>query len=255
MSSAVALLLAIALGIASSTAARPAASIPYGVGEELTFAVSTTRVRDVGKAVMRLSGPVDVRGTPALVASFETHISVAMMKASNVSRSWIDQGSMTSLRFSKHERRPFASNDDSVDVSPADHRWTGPNGTGGTVTSDHPLDELSFIYFLRTVSFVPDSTYSFNRHYDARRNPTTIRFVKRETLQTPAGKFETIELEMRVKDGTEYKGEGVLHLWLSDDSCRLPVRIESAMPVLGTGILTLESAVTPSCRPGERDPQ
>ena len=53
---------------------------------------------------------------------------------------------------------------------------------------------------------------------------------------------------MRVKDGAEYKGDGVLHIWISDDSCRLPVRIESTMPLLGVGILTLDSAVTSSCR-------
>jgi len=246
---------AVALGLTSSLGAvhaamRPAA-LPFGIGEQLTFAVTTTHTGTVGKAVMSLTGPVDVRGTPTMVASFETHISVALMKGSNVSRSWIEEGSMTSLRFAKHERRPFSTNTDSVDVFPELHRWTGPNGASGTVTSDHPLDELSFIYFLRTIDFAPDSTYSFDRHYDAHRNPTTVRVVKHETLTTPAGTFHTTELEMRVKDASVYKGEGVLHFWLSDDSCHLPIRIQSTMPILGTGVLTLESAATPSCRAGE----
>ena len=247
--------LALAIGAASSVGAQRATALPFSIGERLTFTVSTTHVGNVGNAVMALTGPVDVHGTATILASFDTRISVAMMKGSDESRSWIDPSDMTSLRFAKHEHRPFSSSDDSVDVIPALHRWTGPHGTNGAVTSNHPLDELSFIYFLRTVSFAPDSTYSFDRHYDTRRSPTTVRVVKRETLQTPAGKFDTVELEMRVKDGTEYKGEGVLHLWFSEDSCHLPVRIESAMPILGTGILTLASAVTPTCRAGERDPQ
>jgi hypothetical protein len=238
----------------SIVGAQAPGPLPFGIGERLTFVVGTTHLGNVGQAVMTLTGPVDVRGTPTMLASFDTHVSMALMKGSDESRSWIDPSDLTSLRFAKHERRPFSSDDDSVDVFPALHRWTGPHGTSGTTTSDHPLDELSFIYFLRTVSFAPDSTYSFDRHYDTRRSPTTIRVIKHETLQTPAGKFDTIELEMRVKDGTDYKGEGVLHLWFSDDSCHLPIRIESAMPVLGTGILTLASAVTPTCRAGERDP-
>ena len=234
--------------LAQAQAANPQ---PFGIGERLVFIVSTARSSKIGDAVMTLSGPIDVRGTQAMMASFDTDIRVAMMKASNKSKSWFDARDMTSLRFTKHERRPFSSMDDSVEIFPDRHRWESAHDVTGPVASDHPLDELSFIYFLRTTVFEPDSTYSFERHYDVRRSPTTVRVVKHETLQTRAGKFETTELEMRVKDGAEYKGDGVLHIWISDDSCRLPVRIESTMPLLGVGILTLDSAVTSSCRPDD----
>jgi hypothetical protein len=226
-----------------------ATALPFGAGERLSFVVSTSHFAKVGNAVMALDGPADVRGIPTLVASFTTRISVALMKASNESRSWIDPTRMASLRFVKHEHRPFSSAHDSVEIFPALHRWASTRPDSGIAQSDAPLDELSFIYFLRTMTFAPDSTYSFDRHFDTRRSPTTIRVLKRETLHTAAGTFETVELEMRVKDGTNYKGDGVLHLWISDDRCHLPVRMESAMPVLGTGILTLESAITPACLP------
>jgi hypothetical protein len=224
-----------------------AAALPFGAGERLSFVVSTSHFARVGNAVMSLDGPEDARGTPILVASFTTRISVALMKASNESRSWIDLSRMTSLRFTKHEHRPFSTVNDSVEIFPALHHWASTRGDSGIARSDAPLDELSFIYFLRTTSFAPDSTYSFDRHYDTRRSPTMVKVVKRETLHTPAGTFETVELEMRVRDGTSYNGEGVLHLWISEDRCHLPVRMESVMPLLGTGILTLESAVTPTC--------
>ena len=244
----------IALWAPSLAEGQTASLRPFGVGERLVFVVSTARSSKIGDAVMTLSGPIDVRGTQAMVASFDTDIRVAMMKASNKSTSWFDARDMTSLRFTKHERRPFSAQDDSVEIFPDRHRWESAHDVTSPVSSDHPLDELSFIYFLRTTFFEPDSTYSFERHYDARRSPTTVRVVKHETLRTRAGKFETTELEMRVKDGAEYKGDGVLHIWISDDACRLPVRIESAMPLLGVGILTLDSAVTPSCRADDPQP-
>jgi hypothetical protein len=238
------------------SSARSQAESPraFAVGERLVFVVSTTQSSKIGDAVMSLSGPIDVHGTSVVVSSFETHIRVAMKKASNESKSWFDARDMTSLRFAKHEHRPFSSQNDSVEIFPDRHRWDAANGVTGPVASDHPLDELSFIYFLRTVVFEPDSTYSFARHYDVRRSPTTVRVVKHETLQTHAGTFETTELEMHVKDGAEYKGGGVLHIWISDDACRLPVRIESAMPMLGICILLLESAVTPFCRAVDPEP-
>ena len=51
---------------------------------------------------------------------------------------------------------------------------------------------------------------------------------------------------MRVRDSRRYKGEGVIRINLSDDSIRIPVRIESAMPVIGTAVMTLESFNNPA---------
>jgi hypothetical protein len=53
-------------------------------------------------------------------------------------------------------------------------------------------------------------------------------------------------IEMRVKDPRRYKGEGVIRINLTDDRCRLPVRIESRMPVVGKTVLTLESFTHPA---------
>jgi hypothetical protein len=70
----------------------------------------------------------------------------------------------------------------------------------------------------------------------------------RDTVRTNAGTFPTIVVEMRVKDPRRYGGEGVIRLHLSDDAFRYPVRIESAIPVLGATVLTLESVTRPPTR-------
>jgi hypothetical protein len=80
-----------------------------------------------------------------------------------------------------------------------------------------------------------------DRHYDAVRNPTTVRVLGRETVTTPMGEFPTVVVEMRVRDVRRYKGEGVIRFNLSDDARRLPVRIETAAPVVGKAVLLLES--------------
>jgi hypothetical protein len=116
------------------------------------------------------------------------------------------------------------------------------------VESDHPLDELAFIYYLRTLNLLPDSLYSFDRHYDHRRAPATVRIVKHETLTTPAGDFNTVEYEVTLSDSHDLKSRDVLNFWISEDRQRVPVRIESVMPVLGKSIMTLESVTAPGCR-------
>ena len=72
------------------------------------------------------------------------------------------------------------------------------------------------------------------------REEATVRVVAHEHIETSTGPFETIKVEMRVKDPRHYKGDGLLILNLSDDARRIPVRIESTVPVFGKTVLTLE---------------
>ena len=237
--------------IAAAAATRAAGaqttdSLPFGAGERLTFGIRAWKFGTIGHAVMAVQGTALIRGVETMLVSMDTKMGVLFMKGSDANRSWIDPRRMTSLRFEKHQRRPFSTTDDSVEIFPDLHRWSTARGDTGSIAGSAPLDELSFLYFLRTVSLSPDSTYAFDRHYDKRRIPSMVRVVKREQLQTPAGTFSTVELEMRVKDGPDWKDEWVVRVWISDDRCRLPVRMESAVPLLGAGVMTLESAVTPT---------
>ena len=222
-------------------------SLPFGAGEKLSFTIRTAKYGKVGKAVTTLTGPVDVRGTETMLASFDASAGFLIFKGRDATRSWIDLDRMTSLRFEKTERRPFSSAKDSVEIFPDLRLWEAAHGDSGSTATDRPLDELSFIYYLRTLTLAPDSVYTFDRHYDKRRLPTTVRMLKHDTITTPAGQFSTVEYEMRVVDGRNYKEHGVIYFWISDDPCRLPVRIETDMPILGNGIMTLQTAVTPNC--------
>ena len=235
------------LACAAGAGAQAPDSLPFSDGERLTFRISAGKLGTVGHAVMTLTGPVDVRGTETMLASFDANAGIPLFKGSDATRSWIDPTRMTSLRFQKRERRPFSSADDSVEIYPGLHHWDGLKGDSGTTVSDLPLDELSFIYFLRTRTLEPDSVYSFDQDYDRRRPPTTVRVVKHEALTTPAGTFKTVEYEVRMTDRRNYKKSAVLHFWFSEDRCRVLVRVESPMPMLGNSTMTLQAAVTPNC--------
>ena len=108
------------------------------------------------------------------------------------------------------------------------------------IPTNVPLDELSFIYYVRTLPLDSDSILRVVRHYDTERNPVEIRVLRRDSVLTEAGLFHTIVVEMRVKERGHYDGQGTIRIHLSDDARRLPVRIESNVPVLGETVLTLE---------------
>jgi len=218
-----------------------AVALPFSVGEKLTYRVTLANGNQVGTAAMWVEGPVDVRGTKALLLRFDSRIRFLLIPAISRSSSWFDGATGSSLRFLKHERNPLARNDDSVEIYPAEKRWTSAGGEAGESPSGSPLDELSFMFFIRTLPMTPGATFSFDRHFDAARNPVKVRIVRREVIPTPMGELHVVHVEMRVRDPRHYQGEGIIKIHLSDDACRLPVRIESAMPVIGTAILTIDS--------------
>jgi hypothetical protein len=227
-------------GIAPASAQSPDSMLDFA-GERLTYRVSVSRFGNIGRGSMTMGGPVDVRGVQAYVLRFEFDTRVGPVKVVNRSESWVDVASGASLRFHKHEAHPLSKHDETVELFPSQRRWEAADGTRGDSPTDAPLDELSYIYHLRTMELLPDSTYSLTRHFDAARNPTVFRVLRRDTVETKAGTFPVIVVEMRVKDPRRYRGEGVLRFFLSDDADRVPVRMESSMPVVGSAVLSLEA--------------
>ena len=230
----------------AATGAAQSTDLPFRVGEKLTYRVSVAKMGTVGTGSMWIEGPVDIRGTSTWLLRFDFAAGFGPMKAVDRTSSWLDPLRMAAQRYIKHEKHVLSKREERVEIFAADRRWTGSNGESGVSPSSEPLDELSFMYFIRTLPLIPDSVYSFNRHFDLSRSPTTLRVVRREIVNTPAGRFATILVEMRVRDSRRYKGEGVIRLNLSDDAMRIPVRIESAMPVVGTAVMTLDSYNNPA---------
>jgi hypothetical protein len=247
-----------ALGMATAPAGAQAPAIvpdaavpPFFAGERLTYGVRLSRFGGSGKGEMSVEGPVEIRGISVYLLKSTVETRVGPMKVVNRTESWLDATRMAALRFRKRERSfGTGGGDESVEMFPEQRRWEAKDGRAGDSMSDAPLDELSFIYFLRTVSLDADSVYRFDRHFDTARNPTTVRVVGREEITTPAGRFSTVVVEMRVRDAGRYNGDGIIRINLSDDPCRLPVRIESSVPVAGKATLTLERF---SHQPGHPD--
>ena len=220
--------------------AQAAPALPFAVGERLVY---EGRVRGIGgRGTMWIAGPVDVRGVATYELHFDFFARVGPLTVSQKSTSWLDPVRMAAMRFEKRERHLFVRRQESVDLFPDERRWRTSTGETGSSPTSAPLDELSFIYFVRTLSLSSDSTLRFDRHFDAERSPTMVRLLGREQVTTKAGSFNTLVVEMRVRDPQHYKGEGTIRFSISDDRCRLPVRIESNIPDAGNVVLTLADA-------------
>jgi Protein of unknown function (DUF3108) len=240
------------VALAAASAIAPAAMaqqspLPFAVGERLEY---VGRVRGIsGRGTMWVDGPVLVRGVSTYELHFDFTARVGPMSVTQRTVSWLDPERMAVMRFAKHERRILARRNEDVELYPSERRWRAKDGQSGESPTDAPLDELSFIYFIRTLPLGSDSTLSFSRHFDAQRSPTTVRVLGHEQIATATGSVGTTVVEMRVRDPEHYRGEGTIRFSISEDRCRIPMRIESTIPDAGTVVLTLANSSVDSLCP------
>jgi hypothetical protein len=218
-------------------AQAPASSKPFAPGEVLTYRAVSGRFGSFGRGTMRVQGPVDIRGVEALQLSFEFRGRVGIFRVEDRTHSWVSVDDLSSLRYEKTERSPLGSRSEDVEIYPEEGRWENALGGSGETECPHPLDELSFLYFVRSLPLADGAEYTLTHHFDRGRNPVTLKVRGRETVEVPAGVFETIVVEMRVRD----ERVSTMRLFLMDDEARVPVRIESSAPWVGSTRLLLES--------------
>lgn len=215
--------------------------LPFVPGEDLTYTVKMGRFGESGTGRMYVTGPEQVRGRSALRLHFGLKSRVAgVATVVDSTCSWLDPEAFVSLRYRKHERSPLSSGTEAVELFPDRGVWESGEDTSALASPD-PLDELSFLYYIRTLPLREGDEYRIERHFDPARNPVVVRVLRRERVEVPAGAFDAVVVEMRVTSPRRWGGHRTLQMALSDDAHRTPVRFEMSMPVVGTVVLSLES--------------
>lgn len=229
-------------GAAGLQAQADTTDLPFAPGEELVYQVQVSPFGTVGHGTLGVEDPGQLRGQETYLLRFDFSAKVGFFKGSQRSRSWIHPATLSVLRFHKQEKKPLARDEsEEVEIFPEEQRWTAASGETGRSPTAEPLDELSFLYYVRTLPLSAGAEYRVDRHFDPRRNPVVIRVVGREVIEVPAGTFSTILVEMNVRDPERYQGEGQIRMHLLDDEFRTPLRIETSLPQVGQMVLELES--------------
>jgi hypothetical protein len=205
-------------------------------GEELEYTVQSAHFGKMGKAAMRVEKGI-IDGVAAYQLSFDFTARVALFKISDRTRSWVRADSLCTLRYSKHEHSPISSRNEDVVVDHSLEQWADGK-TRAPLASEHPLDELSMIYLLRSLDLQPNEQLELHRHFDARRNPIRVEALARQTV---SGR-NVVVYDMKVPDTRQKNGFSTIRFFISDDAERVPVRIETSMPVAGRIVMTLTSA-------------
>jgi hypothetical protein len=200
---------------------------PFEAGERLTYDVSFG-VLHVGHGTMLLEGIDTVRGHTAWRAIFTISGGTLFFKVRDSTVSWFDTATLSSLRFVQHIREGRYHADRDYQIYP--ERATYARLDKPEVPSVHePLDDASFLYFLRTVPLEVGRTYKFDRYFQPEGNPIIIHVLRRERVRVPAGTFNAIVMQPQITTPGIFSQKGHAEVWLADDSTHMMLQLKSGL--------------------------
>lgn len=208
-------------------------TIPFGVGERMEYEVRYLGGKR-GVGTMEVKEIVDVRGRPAWHTVFNVEGRVLLFSVDIRLESWFEVASMNSLRFHQDQRYTGTKKIQTIEIFPERGMYK-EDKLEERVTVKDPLDDGSFLFFVRSIPLKVGEEYSFQRYYKPDKNPVKIKVLRRETVNTPAGEFNTLVLQPEIKSGGLF-AEGKSEVWITDDARRMVVKLESSV---GPGTLSL----------------
>ena len=177
---------------------------------------------------MLLAGTDTIRGHTAWRAIFTISGGTLFFRVRDSTVSWFDTATLSSLRFVQHinEGRYHADRDYSIYPERATYaRLDKPE----VPSVREPLDDASFLYFLRTVPLEVGQTYKFDRYFQPEGNPIIIHVLRRERVTVPAGTFNAIVVQPQIKTAGIFSEKGHAEVWLADDSTHMMLMLKSGL--------------------------
>lgn len=225
---------------ALDAAVRPAAA-PFRTGEVAEYQVRLGRLA-VGSGSMRVLGVETVDGRATYRARMLISGGIPMARVNNRYETWIDVEQLFSRRFHQNIHEVRYRRNRTYDFFPERRSYRRQdNGETGTLPTSRPLDEIAFIYYVRTMPLRVGERYELNHYFKESGNPVVIHVVRRETVTVPAGTFNTIVVRPLIKTSGLFGEGGEAEVYFTDDERRIPVLLRSRVPLVGHLNLFLRS--------------
>ena len=203
-------------------------------GEKLTFDVNYGFVT-AGIAVMAVPEIKRISGREAYHVTFEVNSVPSFdmfYKVRDRYETYIDVEGLFPWRFEQHIREGGYTRDFSAFF---DQR----KGKAKTSEGEYSIplyvnDIVSAFYYARTLDYsnmkVNDLIHLQNFYKDKVYN-LDVKYLGKEVVEVPAGKFECIIVEPLVKEGGLFKHEGNIIVWLTNDELKMPVKVRTKVVI------------------------
>jgi len=186
--------------------------------------------RHVSSGEMRLAGHDTVRGRGAWKATFIIDGGIPGAHFHDTTASWFDSVTFSSLRFVQKVHDPGYHADRDTHIFPDDRTYRTKDGEIHPSVAG-PLDDMSFVYLVRTLPLEPGQCYVLSRYFKPESNPVVVHIVRRDTVNVPAGRFPAILLRPEIKTTGIFSQNGHAELWLADDSARTVLQLKTSLKI------------------------
>ena len=221
----------LALAAVLVAAASPATDaqgqrLPFAPGEHAEYQVKLGPLT-AGSATLSVTGLQTLQGQQTFHTVMTLRGGTPVYHVNDRYESWIDTDGLFSRRFHQNLREGGYRRNRTYDFNPERRTFRRENGETGTLPTGEPLDDLSFLYFARTLPLEVGATYRLPRYFKADGNPVVLQVLRRETIRVPAGQFRTIVVRPIIRTDGLFSEEGRAEVYFSDDQYRIPVFIRT----------------------------
>lgn len=208
--------------------ARPAVvQLPFGIGERLEYDVRFGKIH-VGSGSMEVLPMDTVRSHDVWHTVFRLSGGIPFYHVNDRYEDWFDVATLSSLRYWQNIDEGNYEPKRHFEIFP-DRREYIEDQKPAQPSVEHPLDEGSFLYFLRTVPLRVGLDTSFNDYFKADRNPVRIKVLRREQIEVPAGVFNAIVVQPVINAKGIFSEGGDAQIWLSDDENHIMLQMKSKL--------------------------
>lgn len=214
--------------------ARLAAPAPYpfAVGEILRYDAKLGYF-PVGTATVSVTRMVKERGAEAYEFTAAGEGGPPGWRVRYDMNSRVGAADFNSLRFHRRLEQGGKVDEHGYVIVPDSARYREDGVPGEWVAPSDPLDELAFLYYLRSAPLQVGRTYVLERYFKTGYNPIEVRVTGREPVPMPGGKSAScLAVQVTARGST-------MRVWLTDDKRRLPAQAEIPLPF---GSVTLSLA-------------
>ena len=244
--------------VPAGEASSPRSVRPFVVGERAEYEIKLMGLT-VGTGTMELRGIDTVRDRDAYHFAFTISARAAWpinYSIRDTLQSWTDTADFNSLRFHQDQYEGFGHNDPRrkrYEIFPDRQKFEEPGKPAQPSVAD-PLDDASFLYFVRTQNLEVGKTYPYDRYFKPNANPVTVHVIKKDTIRVPAGEFVTLKLKPIIKTSGLFSEGGEAFVWITDDSARLVVQITTKLAHISQLTLRLKTYRPSFAAPPPRHP-
>ncbi len=113
---------------------------------------------------------------------------------------------------------------------PREGRWLREdNGEEGELGSSQPLDDVAFVYYVRTLPLRVGDVYTLPRYFRESGNPVVVRVLRKDRITVPAGTFNTVVVQPIIRTRGLFSEGGKAEIHFSDDHRRILVQMQSRL--------------------------